>query len=66
MGQREMAIDAAGNEYPRTKLATPIATKDRGTLHTIQDAWDYLAAIGKERATPVGIGFLRSPSVCAF
>ena len=51
MGQREMAIDAAGNEYPRTKLTTPIATKDRGTLHTIQDAWDYLAAIGKERAT---------------
>ena len=44
-----MAIEAAGDEYLRTKLTSPIATKDRGTLHSIQDAWDYLAAIGKER-----------------
>jgi hypothetical protein len=46
-----MAIEAAGKRYLRTKLASPIATKDRGTLLTVQQAWDYTAAIGKERET---------------
>jgi hypothetical protein len=45
-----MAIGATGKRYFRGKLAAPIATKDRaGTLRTVQDAWDYMAAIGKER-----------------
>jgi hypothetical protein len=50
LGQEEMAIGATGKRYFRGKLAAPIATKDRaGTLRTVQDAWDYMAAIGKER-----------------
>jgi hypothetical protein len=50
LGQKEMAIGATGKRYFRGKLAAPIATKDRaGTLRTIQDAWEYMAAIGKER-----------------
>ena len=32
-------------------LASPIANKDRGTLLTVQQAWDYTAAIGKKRET---------------
>ena len=44
------AIGATGKRYFRGKLAAPIATKDRaGTLRTVQDAWEYIAAIGKER-----------------
>jgi hypothetical protein len=35
--------------YLRAKLTSPIATKDRGTLRTVQDACDYMAAISKER-----------------
>jgi hypothetical protein len=35
--------------YLSQKLTPPIPTKDRGTLRTIQDACDYMAAIGKER-----------------
>ena len=45
MGQSEMAAD---KRYLRTKLASPITIKDRGTLLTVQQAWDYMAAIGKE------------------
>jgi hypothetical protein len=36
-------------EYLSKKLTPPIPTKDGGTLRTIQDACDYMAAIGKER-----------------
>ena len=36
-------------EYLFKKLTAPIPTKDGGTLRTIQDACDYMAAIGKER-----------------
>jgi hypothetical protein len=46
-----MAIEAAGKRYLRTKLSSPITTKDRGTLLTVQQAWDYTAVIGKERET---------------
>jgi hypothetical protein len=35
--------------YLKSKLSGPIATKDRGILRTIQEAQNYLAAIGKER-----------------
>jgi hypothetical protein len=35
--------------YLRTKLTPPLPTKDGGTLRTIQDVCDYMAAIGKER-----------------
>ena len=49
MGQIEMAIEAAGKRYLMTKLASPIATKDRGPLLTIQEAWEYMAGIDKER-----------------
>ena len=48
-----MAIEAAGKRYLRTKLASPISTKDRGTLLTVQQAWDYTAAIGKQRETGI-------------
>jgi hypothetical protein len=30
-------------------LTRPLPTKDGGTLRTIQDVCDYMAAIGKER-----------------
>jgi hypothetical protein len=39
-----MVRGAARKRYLRTKLASPIVTKDRGTLLTIQQAWDYTAA----------------------
>ena len=35
-------------EYLSKKLTPPIPTKDGGTPRTIQDACDYMAAIGKE------------------
>jgi hypothetical protein len=35
--------------YLSKKLAPPIPTKDGGTLHTIQEACEYMAAMGKER-----------------
>ena len=35
--------------YLSKKLIPPVATKDGGTLRTIQDAWEYMAAISKER-----------------
>jgi hypothetical protein len=44
-----MAIAGVGKRYLRTKLTSPIATKDCGILRTVQEARDYLAAIGKER-----------------
>jgi hypothetical protein len=44
-----MAIEAAGKRYLRTKLASPISTKDRGILLTVQQAWDYTSVMGKER-----------------
>jgi hypothetical protein len=37
------------SEYLSQNLAAPIHTKDGGTLRTIQDACDYMAAISKER-----------------
>jgi hypothetical protein len=43
-----MAIEAAGKRYLGTKLASPIRTKDRGT---VQQAWDYTAVMGNERNT---------------
>jgi hypothetical protein len=46
-----MAIEAAGKRYLGTKLASPIRTKDRGTLLTVQQAWDYTAVMGNERNT---------------
>src|SRR6516165_5266130 len=36
-------------EYLLKKLTAPIPTKDGGTLCTIQEACEYVAAIGKER-----------------
>jgi hypothetical protein len=35
--------------YLSQKLTSPIPTRDGGTLHTIQEAWEYMAAISKER-----------------
>src|SRR5262249_13312010 len=35
--------------YLSRKLTSPLPTKDGGTLRTIGDACEYLAAIGKER-----------------
>ena len=35
--------------YLSKKLAPPISTKDGGTLRTILEACEYMAAIGKER-----------------
>jgi hypothetical protein len=35
--------------YLSKKLTSPIPTKDGGTLHTILEACEYMAAIGKER-----------------
>ena len=35
--------------YLSRKLTSPIPTKDGGTLHTIGEACEYMAAIGKER-----------------
>jgi hypothetical protein len=35
--------------YFSKKLTPPIPTKDGGTLRTILDAREYMAAIGKER-----------------
>jgi hypothetical protein len=49
LGQEEMAIDAVAKRYLRTKLTSPIAANDRGTLRTIQEVRDYMAAIGDER-----------------
>jgi len=46
-----MAIVGAETRYLRTKLTGPIVTKDRGTLRTVQEVWDYMAAIGQERET---------------
>jgi hypothetical protein len=37
-------------EYLSEKLTAPILTKDRGTLRTIQEGCEYMAAISKERA----------------
>jgi hypothetical protein len=31
------------------KLTRPVPTKDGGTLRTIGDGWEYIAAISKER-----------------
>jgi hypothetical protein len=36
-------------DYLSRNLTSPIPTKDGGTLHTIGEACEYLAAIGKER-----------------
>ena len=36
-------------EYLSKKLTSPIPTKDGGTLRTILEACEYMAAIGKER-----------------
>jgi hypothetical protein len=36
-------------EYLKLELVPPIPTKDGGTLRTIREAYDYMAAIGKER-----------------
>jgi hypothetical protein len=36
-------------EHLSQKLSSPIPTKDGGTLRTIKDACDYMAAISKER-----------------
>ena len=36
-------------EYLSRKLTTPLPTKDGGTLRTIGEACEYMAAIGKER-----------------
>jgi hypothetical protein len=36
-------------EYLKLELVPPISTKDGGTLRTIREAYDYMAAIGKER-----------------
>jgi hypothetical protein len=35
--------------YLSRKLTRPLPTKDGGTLRTIREACDYMAAIGKER-----------------
>ena len=35
--------------YLSKKLTSPIPTKDGGTLRTILEACEYMAAIGKER-----------------
>ena len=35
--------------YLSKKLTPPISTKNGGTLRTILEAWEYMAAIGKER-----------------
>jgi len=35
--------------YLSKKLTPPIPTKDGGTLRTILEAYEYMAAIGKER-----------------
>ena len=35
--------------YLTRKLTSPIPTKDGGTLSTIGEACEYMAAIGKER-----------------
>ena len=35
--------------YLSKKLTSPIPTKDGGTLHTILEACEYMAAIGNER-----------------
>ena len=37
------------SEYLFKKLTAPIPTKDGGTLRTIQEACEYMAAIGKKR-----------------
>jgi uncharacterized membrane protein len=37
------------SEYLFKKLTAPIPTKDGGTLRTIQEACEYMAAISKER-----------------
>ena len=36
-------------EYLSRKLTSPLPTKDGGTLRTIGEACEYMAAIGKER-----------------
>ena len=36
-------------EYLSSKLTSPLPTKDGGTLRTIGEACEYMAAIGKER-----------------
>ena len=36
-------------EYLSRKLTSPLPTKDGGTLRTIREACEYMAAIGKER-----------------
>jgi hypothetical protein len=33
-------------EYLSKKLTRPIPTKDGGALHTIQEAWEYMADAG--------------------
>jgi hypothetical protein len=35
--------------YLCKKLVQPVPTKDGGTLRTIREAWEYMAAISKER-----------------
>jgi hypothetical protein len=36
-------------EYLSEKLTSPIPTKDRGTLRTIREGCEYMAAISEER-----------------
>jgi len=36
--------------YLRAKLTPPLPTKDGGTLRTIRESWEYMAAISEVRA----------------
>ena len=38
--------------YLSRKLTSPLPTKDGGTLRTVGEACEYMAAIGKERELP--------------
>jgi len=49
-------------EYLFKKLTAPIPTKDRGTLRTIQEACEYMAAIGDERGVNGRIATLAPPT----
>ena len=46
-----MAIAGSEERYLKSRLTAPIATKDGGTLRTVQDAWGYVGAISAERET---------------
>jgi hypothetical protein len=55
-----MAIEAAGKRYLRTKLASPISTKDRGTLLTVQQAWTTRPSwVKSARSGAIGRRFAR-------